>query len=134
MRKYKILKPIMLGFLTRQDQFDVIFEPKHEVSLESDGETIWAIKNVVREESITMAHAIHVWLEQGRIAEIPKMVAHHDDPPCTARLNDKGDCPECNCHPDMQSKCLWPYCPSCDCPLKELKCPGCGQTFESLYP
>ena len=59
-----------------------------------------------------------------------KMVTHHDDPPCKARLKDNGDCLACNCHPDMQSKQLWPYCPLCDCPLKKMKCPNCGQTFK----
>ncbi len=62
-----------------------------------------------------------------------KMVLHHDsdgDLRCEARLDDKGDCPKCKVHPDMQSLCLWPYCPRCDCPLENMKCPSCGYTFK----
>ena len=62
-----------------------------------------------------------------------KMVAHHNDPPCTARLINRNGgrwCPECKLHPDTQSRCLYSYCPSCDVPLKELKCPSCKQTFQ----
>ena len=62
-----------------------------------------------------------------------KMVLHHDDPPCAARLNN-GYCTECKFVPDMQSTCLYFYCPSCDCHLKNLKCPRCGQTFEKPQP
>ncbi|MFA5133851.1 MAG: hypothetical protein WC459_03565 [Patescibacteria group bacterium] len=58
-----------------------------------------------------------------------KMVLHHDDPPCAARLNN-GYCPKCKLQPDMQSTSFLPHCPSCDCPLKNLKCPRCGQKFE----
>jgi len=58
-----------------------------------------------------------------------KLVLHHDDPPCEARLED-GRCPECRYVPDMQSTCFRFYCPKCDRLLKKLKCPGCGQSFE----
>ena len=58
------------------------------------------------------------------------LVLHHDDPPCEARLKE-GYCPECRLRPDMQSTCLWPYCPSCKIPLRKLRCPGCGQDFEN---
>ena len=60
-----------------------------------------------------------------------KLVLHHDDPPCTARLEESGRCPECHFHPDMQSTCFYFYCPSCDVLLpKDLKCLKCGQTFK----
>ena len=59
-----------------------------------------------------------------------KMVLHHDDPPCAVRLNKKGRCPECKLIPDMQSVALYPYCPKCDMPLKNLQCPKCKQTFQ----
>ncbi|MDO8571687.1 MAG: hypothetical protein Q7R79_03330, partial [bacterium] len=48
-----------------------------------------------------------------------KMILHHDDPPCTARLHN-GFCRECNFIPDMQSTCFYFYCPTCDIPLKNL--------------
>lgn len=59
-----------------------------------------------------------------------KMVLHHDDPPCTARL-DNGFCTKCDLTPDMQSTCFYFYCSSCDIRLKKLKCPQCGQVFKS---
>jgi len=60
-----------------------------------------------------------------------KLVLHHDDPPCVARLSD-GYCNECRYVPDMQSTCLYSYCPSCDVPLKKMKCPKCGETLEKV--
>lgn len=60
----------MLSFLTPQDQYDTIVAPEDNVVLESDGHTIWIIKNDKRRESITMAIAIEHWLSKGAIAEI----------------------------------------------------------------
>ncbi len=62
-----------------------------------------------------------------------KMVMHHDDPPCEERLviRDGGRyCPACRLHLDMQSLCLWSYCPECDEPLKKMECSKCGQIYE----
>ena len=59
----------------------------------------------------------------------PALVLHHDDPPCTARLDEDGTCPACGFVPDTQSTCLRYYCPACDCLLRNLACPQCGQTF-----
>lgn len=70
MKKYRVLKSIVLGFLTPQDQYDMFFTPEDNITLESDIHTIWVIKNDKRHESITIAAAINVWLEQGLITEI----------------------------------------------------------------
>jgi len=60
-----------------------------------------------------------------------KLVLHHDDSPCTARLTPNGACPECKFIPDMQSTCFYFYCPKCDCHLGDaMQCPKCKQTFE----
>lgn len=59
----------------------------------------------------------------------PKLVLHHDDPPCEERLEPDGHCEKCKIHPDMQSTCLWSYCPTCDVPLKKMKCPQCKRKF-----
>ena len=69
MKKYRIIKPIMLGFLTPQEQFDATIDSEDDVILECDGHTIWAIKNGKRHESITMANAIDCWLRDGLIIE-----------------------------------------------------------------
>lgn len=60
-----------------------------------------------------------------------KMVLHHDDPPCTERLDNDGYCAKCKFIPDMQSKCFYFYCPTCDVMLENLKCKNCGYTFEN---
>jgi len=69
-KKYKVLDVVVLGFLTAQSQYDEIFHPEDGVVLESDGQTIWATKDGKRKESITMAYAIDMWLDQGRLEEI----------------------------------------------------------------
>lgn len=66
-----------------------------------------------------------------------KMVLHHDDPPCTARLSTKNGgrwCPKCELHPNMQSTLFYFYCPFCDMSLKNLKCSNCKQVFEHPAP
>ncbi len=70
MKKYRILKPIILGFITPQEQYDLKICPEDGEILESDGRTIWTNKNGVQKDSITMASAIWLWLAGGRIAEI----------------------------------------------------------------
>ena len=70
MKRYEILKLVMLGFLAPQDQFDVIIGPEENTILESDGHTIWIIQKGKRHESITVAYAIEIWLEDGKISEI----------------------------------------------------------------
>lgn len=62
--------------------------------------------------------------------ETAKKILYHDDPPCQARLDENGDCPDCKTHPDMQSLAIWHYCPTCDLPLKKLCCPKCKKAFE----
>jgi len=62
-----------------------------------------------------------------------KLVFHHDDPPCEARLEVQDDgsrwCPACKLHPDTQSVCLMFYCPTCDAKLRDLQCPQCVRSF-----
>jgi len=62
-----------------------------------------------------------------------KLVMHHDDPPCEARLDSNYCCPECGFPPDMRCMALYFYCPTCDMKLKDMKCPICKQTFEPTY-
>lgn len=56
--KYRLLGPIILGFMDSREQFDVFIEPKEGVYLESDGTTIWLINERGRHESITMANLL----------------------------------------------------------------------------
>lgn len=70
MKKYRIHKTVVLGFLDPQEQYDVILTSEDNVILESDGQTIWIAKDGKRHESITQAHAIKCWLIDGLITEI----------------------------------------------------------------
>ena len=70
MKRYAVLKPIVLGFSRPQDQFDVLIYPEDNTTLESDGHTIWLIIDNERHESITTANAIENWLNEGKILEI----------------------------------------------------------------
>lgn len=78
MKKYRILKPVMLSFLTPQEQCDLIIDPSHPprihdyTTLESDGNSVWVVRNGKRYESITTANVIEYLLEDGAIVEIPK--------------------------------------------------------------
>jgi len=64
------------------------------------------------------------------MAQAMKMVLHHDDPPCTARLDVTGYCSECKLNPDMQSTAFYYYCSACDTMLKNMQCPKCKKQFE----
>lgn len=70
MKRYKLLKLVILGFYVEGEQCDATLKAGEDV-LESDGHTIWAIIDGTRYESITQANAIGIWLQEGRIAEIP---------------------------------------------------------------
>ena len=59
-----------------------------------------------------------------------KLILHHDDPPCNLRLVN-GYCVVCKYVPDMQSTCLYCYCPSCDTKLVSMICPTCLTKFEN---
>lgn len=70
-RKYKILKNVMLGFLGLQEQHDEIVGSNDGVVLECDDRTIWAVKGGKRIESITTANVIDIWIKNGFIQELP---------------------------------------------------------------
>lgn len=65
-KRYRIKKSILLGFLTPQQQCEVFLS---EGELESDGSTIWLLKDGERHETTTVGWAVAHWLEQGRIEE-----------------------------------------------------------------
>lgn len=68
MKEYKVIQPVMLSFLTARDQVDGLFHPDDaDYLLKSDGKTIWVFSKGEWRESITMANAIDIWLEQGKI-------------------------------------------------------------------
>ncbi len=70
MKRYKILKLVILGFHVEGERCNAKLKVDED-TLESDGHTIWAIIDGTRQESITQANAIGIWLQEGRIAEIP---------------------------------------------------------------
>ncbi len=69
MKKYKIIKPIVLGFLTAQDQYDTTIYPNDDTYLEFDGSTIFLCSPEKRRASITMGYAMVVFWENGQITD-----------------------------------------------------------------
>ena len=59
MKRYRIVEPIVLGFLARLDQVNVLVKPEDDAVLESDGETIWLINERGRHESITNVNLLN---------------------------------------------------------------------------
>lgn len=67
MKRYRIKSDIMLSFLTPRDQYDTMID---NGELESDGSTIWYLKDGKRHESVTTANAIGLWAGEGKVEEI----------------------------------------------------------------
>lgn len=70
MKTYEIVEPVMLGFLTAQDQEDR-FVSSEDGHLKFNGEAIYFVdKEGKSHESITINCALDTWVEQGRLREI----------------------------------------------------------------
>lgn len=70
MKRYRILKLVILGFIVDGEQADAKLKVGEDL-IESDGHTIWALMDGQRVESTTMANAVGLWLTEGRIEEVP---------------------------------------------------------------
>ena len=73
MKKYKLLKTIVLGFISTEghgEQYDALIDPKEGTYLECDGSTIWLTTAKGRYESTTTGNAPEVWTEDGLLEEI----------------------------------------------------------------
>jgi hypothetical protein len=71
MKRYKILRDILLDFLTPQDQYSCRIDSSY--TLECDEHTIWIVdESGQRQESITTANAVDMYLERGCIEELPE--------------------------------------------------------------
>ncbi len=66
-KRYRILQPVVLGFLTHNDSFDVIVDGG---TIESDGVTLHLVNELGRHESHTEAAAVTAWLATGHVEEI----------------------------------------------------------------
>ena len=65
MNEYTILRPVVLGFLTHNDSYDMIIGPENG-HLKFDGHDIIFVDSKGGERvSHTVNHAIEIWLEQG---------------------------------------------------------------------
>ena len=65
MNEYTILRPIVLGFLTHNDSYDMIIGPDNG-HLKFDGKNIYYVDRAgVEKESHTSNNAIDIWLERG---------------------------------------------------------------------
>jgi hypothetical protein len=72
MKKYRILKTIVLGFIEEKghgEQYDALIDPRVGIHLECDGTTIWLVNEKGRHESTTIANLVEP--EHGHCEEIP---------------------------------------------------------------
>jgi hypothetical protein len=70
MKTYKIIKPILLSFIGRQDQYDVKAMPG-SCTLEWDEKyTIWAVNFEGRRETINTTTILVDYLKDGSIVEL----------------------------------------------------------------
>lgn len=70
MKTYCLLTPIVLSFNRGQEQSDELLASSDGITLEADENTIWAVKDGVRHESITTSNAIETWLDSNQIEEV----------------------------------------------------------------
>jgi|GEM_PF-4281977 hypothetical protein len=70
MKRYRVRQTIVLGFLGPQDQEDRQYQADTETIVECDGKTIFVVERGKREESITVADAVPLWVEQHKLEEI----------------------------------------------------------------
>lgn len=67
MNEYTILRPVVLGFLTHNDSYEMVISP-HNGHLKFDGSDIIFVDSKGGEHvSHTINHAIDDWLEHGQI-------------------------------------------------------------------
>jgi hypothetical protein len=59
-KKYRLLQPIVLGFMDHRDQWDERVKPREDRTIECDGQTIWLVDNDGRHESTTRANLLEV--------------------------------------------------------------------------
>ena len=71
MKRYRIIKKVMLNFCGAQDNYDLFIDPVGDVFLETDGTTIWLLKDDKRHETNNMPGYINLLLERKSIEEQP---------------------------------------------------------------
>lgn len=65
MKTYKIVKTIVLGFLTHNDSYDVIIDPGSGILKDSGTDIIFVNNAGLERVSHTTQNAIAAWLEHG---------------------------------------------------------------------
>ena len=65
---YVVLEPIVLGFLTPQDQMDAVVKRGQIIGWKDH--SVYLLKDTDWHESNTIAGAINIWLETNRIKEL----------------------------------------------------------------
>lgn len=69
-RRFEIRKTISLGFFNGREQYEQTIQPGNG-SLEFDGLDIYWVTNERRLMSDTINEALQIWLNAGRVREIP---------------------------------------------------------------
>lgn len=70
-KRYRLLKPVVLGFATAREQHDSIYKPEHGIIILSDGKDIFISNGENRARSITTVSALELWVRNGSIEELP---------------------------------------------------------------
>ncbi len=69
MKRYRIIKKVLLNFCGFQDKYSLFIDPVGDVFLETNGQTIWLLKNGKRHETNHTCNYIELLLEHGSIRE-----------------------------------------------------------------
>ena len=70
MKQYKILKTIVLGFLTHNDSYEILIDPGFGHLGFNGNDIVYIYSKGVEHISHTQNHAIDIWLSQGKIEEM----------------------------------------------------------------
>ena len=70
MKRYRVVKQIILDFVTHNDQYGRYVEQSENTILEVDESTIWVIENGKRAEAINTVILFKYLLRDGKIEEI----------------------------------------------------------------
>ncbi len=71
MRQFIINKPIVLNFLTHNDSYDSIIDPKENTLLIAENNTIFYYRNGVKKETNNTTGILNDYIRDGYLSEVP---------------------------------------------------------------
>lgn len=70
MKRYKIVKTVLLSFCSPQDDYDLFIDPAGDVFLEANEHTVWLLKDDNRYETNNTLSYLNFLLERKSIEEV----------------------------------------------------------------